>query len=237
MSGGLYYKDDATFLRYLAMSYVSETAAISLMRPYGHEFQFDGDGAGSYELFTEVARKKKRTPDLRCRLCGQKLEVRSKGQIRIAMSDSPNRPFDRELSPEDWVGFLRVSLIPGTSFTASDPASYVASRNIYVIRVSELSVTRPLAIRPPTKSADKGSESYLEWPTLIARDNGRIHKIERNPSFIEVQTDDRLVRWIPPRGSYLYNEIQVGDIVSAWSTLITGVARTLPMPHLICSGT
>jgi hypothetical protein len=241
MSARLYYKDDSTFLRYLAMSYVGETAAISLMLRYGHQFQFDGDGAGSYDIFTEVARKKKRTPDLRCALCGQKLEVRSKGQIRIAMSDSPSRPFDRELAPENWVGFLQVSRIPSTSLddlrSPADPANYVASQNMYVIKVSELSRSKPFAVRPPTKSSDKGSESYLEWPTLVARENGDIHRIERGPSFIEVKTHDgRLVRWIPPAGSYLYSGIGLGDPVLAQATLLTGVAKTIPMPDLICSG-
>ena len=103
----LHYKDDSTFLHYLAMSYVGESTAIELMRAYGHEFEFDGYGAGSVEIYKDVFCKQKRTPDLRCRRCGQKLEVRAKSNLKIAMSHSASRPFDKELAAEDWVGFVR----------------------------------------------------------------------------------------------------------------------------------
>lgn len=231
----LYYKDDATFLKYLAMSFVGETRAIELLKVHGHEFEFDGYGAGSAELFKEVSRKKQRTPDLRCRLCGQKLEVRSKSNLRIAMSDSLARPFDRELTGSDWVGFLKVSprsASPGQSL--SETTDYVAGDEIYVLQVSELSAKRPLAIRPPSKSAGKGLESYLEWPTLLAPATGTVTNIQWHPSFIEVETANGMQRWIPPTGSYLYNELRVGHSVNAWSTLLTGVARTLPRTALIC---
>jgi hypothetical protein len=232
----LYYKDDTTFQKYLAMSFVGETAAIALMKAHRHEFEFAGYGAGSVEMFKEVSRKKKRTPDLICRRCGQKLEVRSKGILKVAMSDSLARPFDRELSSHDWVGFLKVSpnsLARGGALL--EPSSYVAAHSIYTIPIFELSQKRALAIRPPSKSADKGLERYLEWPTLLASSTGIVKSINRNPSSIEVVTDsNQVVSWIPPAGSYLYNDIRVGDRVYASSTLVAGVARTLDTLALKC---
>ncbi|WP_337166085.1 hypothetical protein [Vibrio fluvialis] len=240
MATDLHYKDDATFLKYLTMSFVGESAAIELMKPYGHEFEFDGYGAGSRELFKDELLKKKRTPDLICKLCKQKLEVRAKSNLKIAMSDSASRPFDRELKAEDWVGFVRVIMAPvtyGISSDPLDPASYSIPKEIYIASVAELSRTKTLARQSQPKSEGKGSEKFLEWPTLLAPCNGVILGVTREPTpaIYLMDNNGKQIRCTPPTGSFTYKGLRIGHTVTKNETLICGIAKLLPAHALQCS--
>ena len=236
MSTELHYKDDETFLKYLAMSFVGESAAITLMRAYGHHFEFDGYGAGSVEIFKDVFKKQKRTPDLKCTRCGQKLEVRAKSALKIAMSDSASRPFDRELNHSDWVGFVRV-VLRASDLDKLDPASYLAPSRVYVISVQELSDKRQDAVRSRPKSKDKGSETFLTWPSLVSTVSGELLGTTDNPRLVYIKDDKANQRRLkPPPGSFPYNEIRKGHRVLAHETVICGVAKTLSMSALRCTG-
>ncbi len=240
-SKDLHYKDDSTFLRFLTMSYVGEVAAIELMAHYGHEFEFDGYGAGSREMFKDEILKKKRTPDLICKLCKQKLEVRSKSHLAVRMSDSASRPFDRELMAADWVGFVRVvrrNNSAAKDFDPLDPDSYSVASSIYVTTVAELTRTKAIAVRSKPKSESQGSETYLDWPTLAAPCNGTIVGVEYGaPSKIHIKNDrgyDVCIQ--PPVNSFPYNGLRMGDTIKKYETLICGVARMLTATKLNCSG-
>lgn len=236
MATQLHYKDNKTFQINLAMGFVGESAAIALMRTHGHEFEFDGFGAGSVEIFKDVFLKQKRNPDLKCSRCGQMLEVRAKSALKISMSDSPSRQFDRELKLPVWVGFVRV-VLREPNLDKLDPASYLASTDIYVIPVSELSAKKHKATRSRPKSKDKGSETYLTWPSLLSPVNGELLGIERDPSLVYIRGDDGNIRRVePPPGSYLYNGIREGHRVLAKETIVCGVAKTLSSLALKCKG-
>lgn len=218
------------------MAYVAEMHAIELMKIHGHEFQLDGLGAGSNDIFREVYLKRRRTPDLVCPRCGQKLEVRSKSQLCIRMSHSQTRPFDRELESRDWVGFMRVTR-KSYQHDPSDPASYRPSDVLYVIRVSELSAKQHLTVMPPPKTQSKGLEKALTWPTLLSPVTGTLLGRRSNPGRIFILTDDgNQVELEAPPNSYVYNELKVGDRVTADETLLCGVARTLKQSDLRCHG-
>lgn len=236
----LSYKDDKTFSKYLAMAYVGELGAVELMRVYGHDFLFDGYGAGSFDIYKDIQKKKKRTPDLICKNCRQKLEVRAKSKLRIAMSDSPGRRFDKELDSSDWVGFVQVVArkpVCGEMLDYTRPESYVAPSEIYVIPVSHLSVTREAAQSSGRKSPDKGSETYIEWPIMLSRHDGVIVGISRNPSFIDIKSNGGVVhRYVPSEGHYLYGRRRVGSQVMAFQSVLTGLVRPLMVKELVCSG-
>ncbi len=238
-SAQLHYKDDSTFLRFLTMSFVGEVAAIELMRKYGHEFEFDGYGAGSTEMFKDALLKKKRTPDLICSLCGQKLEVRAKSVLKIAMSDSATRPFDKELAPNDWVGFVRVkalSTINGRAVDALNPNSYERPTEIYIVSVAELTRTKHFAVRSKPKSEKQGSETYLEWPTLLSPCTGQVLGVKRaDETEIWFRDENGMdFKCIPPIGSFPYNGIRKNDAVVKDATIICGVARTVALDELTC---
>lgn len=231
----LNYKDDDTFLQYLTMSFVGENTAIELMKPFGHQFEFDGYGAGSREMYKDEFLKQRRTPDLKCKHCGQKLEVRAKSALKVAMSHSQKRPFDKELEPDDWVGFVRVRRIQGST-DLLDPDSYTKPSTIFVISTAQLSRTKELAERSPPKAKDKGLEKYLVWPTLLAPCSGVLKGITRDPASIMIELPDGQNRTLhPPAGSYPYNGIRKGDAVIAQETLICGIARTLSSTALRCA--
>jgi hypothetical protein len=238
MTKALHYKDDSTFSKYLAMAAFGEAAAIRLMA--GHDFALDGYGAGSSEIWKDVTKKQKRTADLVCKRCGQKLEVRAKGALGIKMSDSAARPFDKELRPNDWVGFLRVSReaeANAPNEAGIQTSSLVASDYLYVISVGELTRTKSLAVRSFPKTKDKGSESYLTWPSLLAPASGTLSRIDREERAIFLDTDyGSTIKLDPPEHSYPYNHIKVGHRVSKNETLICGVARTVHIDQLQCRG-
>jgi hypothetical protein len=221
------------------MSFVGESAAIELMAPYGHQFEFDGYGAGSREMFKDTFLKQKRTPDLVCQLCSQKMEVRAKKRLMISMSDSSKRPFDQELHQDVWVGFVRVVLHPsinGRNPDPLDPASYRPPTNIYVTTVAELSRTRPLAVRSKPKPDSKGNETYLVWPTLSAPCTGVLQGVERD-EITRIHFTNQIgtdVTCVPPQQSFPYNGIRKGQAVIKNETLICGVARTLSKSQLEC---
>lgn len=230
----LHYKDDSTFLKYLTMSLVGEVAAIEMMKAYGHSFVFDGYGAGTTEVFKEIFHKRKRTPDLICIACGQKLEVRAKSRLKIAMSHSSARPFDRELRAEDWVGFVRV-VLRSPHLNETDPSSYRPPTEMYVISVAELSGKKDVALASIPKSKEMGLEKFLVWPTLLSPVTGNIKELTREPSRVHIAADGgNLVIAKPPAGSYLYNGIGIGSRVTAKETLICGIARTLRSSELRC---
>ena len=230
----MHYKDDNTFQRYLLMACVGEYSAIELMRPYGHEFELSGLGAGSYDIFKDVRLKAKRTADLRCRHCGRKLEVRAKSHLAIRMSHSTRRPFYDELAPEDWVGFVRV-VDSGSAGNQTRLESFSRPSAIYVIRVSELTEKMALASYSEPKDARQGSERILTWPALLSPIDGTIASFRRDPSGVEVTTArGRSMILTPPAGSYLYNGIRPGHAVHARETLICGVAKTLSSGELKC---
>ena len=201
-SPNVHFKDDETFGKNLAMAYVGELAAIDLMRAHGHDFELDGYGAGSFDIFKDLQKKQKRTPDLICKRCRQRLEVRAKSKLRVAMSDSPKRRFDSELLASDWVGFLRVIVRGPRESEVLDltrPESYLLPKVIYVISVSELSDTREAALASDRKPEGKGSETFLEWPTLVAKHTGVVEVISRSPDRISVRSSaaERLHEYTP----------------------------------------
>lgn len=240
MTGGLHYKDDSTFTRYLVMASVGELAAIDIMRRHGHDFKLDGLGAGSARVFKDKNLKRKRTADLRCAKCGQKLEVRSKSKLAIRMSHSADRPFDSEFDEADWVGFLQVGL-SSPNIDPVDPASYKTSSSILVVSIRNLSGSSSLAEPSRAKSVSDGSESYLTWPSLVAPVDGIIKGIHRkNPtvygdkSRISVSTNGEVRMLYPPAGSYLTRGLSVGSPVRAGETLLSSVIRPLTPAELRC---
>lgn len=222
------------------MGYVGECAALAMMTKHGHRFDFNGYGAGSFEIYRDERKKRKRTADLVCSLCGQRLEVRAKKRLQISMSDSATRRFDAELPPDVWVGFIKVALINRDS-DSTVPESYCADSELYTIRVSELSKTRNLATISTTKKQDAGSESYLTWPTVVAPCDGIFSGVQRgelrNTLTFTASNGKAYVEDSPSHGnSYLYNGICDGSPVRRYSTLVAGVAKTVSARDLRCIG-
>jgi len=233
----MHWKSDEEFETNLAMSFAGETATIELMATHGHQFEFDGYGAGSIEVFKDIAKKRKRTPDLICALCTQKLEARSKSNLMITMSNSALRPFDHELAADVWVGFLRVSKREKAT-NLRDPSNWIASKHAYVITIGELSRTRQTTATSATKPVSQGAETYLKWPILLAPCTGTITRINKAEREIDITAaDGQITICKPSKGFFLYKGIAVGATVEQSETIMCGVARPLCSQRLKCQGT
>lgn len=230
----MHWKSDEEFETKLAMSSAGEVASIGIMAAHGHQFEFDGYGAGSIEVFKDLALKRLRTPDLMCTRCGQKLEVRSKSNLMITMSNSASRPFDKELSADVWVGFLKMSQRDKSS-NLRNPANWIASKHLYIITISELSRSRPNTAQSATKPASQGSETYLRWPILLAPNTGTITRIDKSMREIDItNANGRISLCRPLKGFFLYENMTVGALVERNETIICGVARPLVSQALRC---
>lgn len=237
MTGKMHYKPDASFRRFLAMSVCGERAAAELMKAHGHAFEFSDFGTGSTEVSKDVSKKRQRKADLICKNCGQKLEVRAKSRPQITMSDSASRPFDRELSAGDWVGFLVVQQkrdLAGEAFDETNPDHYEQVGAIHVIQVAELTARRLQLTAARRKNGSQGSEAYLEWPTLKAPVTGTVKTIERSPGKIVMTngTRDREIAVEP--GWYPYGGLRVGSQVTQGQTILCGLAKPLTVAGMKC---
>lgn len=227
----LHFKEDSVFREYLLMGEAGEKAVLAGMRRLGHEFRFNDDGAGSSEIFKDASRKRKRKSDLVCAKCGQLLEVRAKrDKVRVAMSDSAARPFDRELPHLAWVAFVPMS--------RDSQGAWRRAGRALVTSIGELSRQRSKAVASGRKGERMGNEAYLWWPLEYAGVTGRVVGIEAERAFIET-----------PRGLFptlldtrfrAASEYEVlareGDVVRKGVDALWGVVRTLSREQLVCPG-
>lgn len=227
----LHFKDDGVFREYLLMGEAGERSVLAGMRALGHDFRFNDDGAGSSEVFKDAARKRRRRSDLRCARCGQQLEVRAKrDRVRVAMSDSVARPFDRELPRGAWVAFVPVS--------RDSRGVWRRAGRVLVVTVEELSRRRSGAVASERKAERLGSEAYLWWPLVYATLSGTVVGVDGSRAFVDtprgVLPSPLATRWGEPGGYQVL--VSEGDVVRAGVDALWGVVRRLSVGELGCPG-
>jgi hypothetical protein len=159
----LFYKPDDTFKEDLVKGYFGMRVVESILcSEYGHELIPLEEWGESVEIVKDVEVKRHRKTDLICKKCGMRIEVRAKTQDIIAMSDSEQRPFEKEHEDDDWVAFP----IFKTTITDRKEVNFEFQftkkfelQKIYFVRVRELKRTKNQAKR---KRSRRG-ETFLVW--------------------------------------------------------------------------
>jgi len=215
------FKVDTSFLRYLTMGAmgvrVVKDQLVSLgFRPIELERYCD-----SNKIWTQKV-KRLRLPDLVCIKTGLRVEVRTKTNLSISMSDTPNNPdraWDAGLRGEDVIAFIKC-FDRDTVFTPADSAVY--------FQVEDLKNSEGSSNLGQAKSASEGAERTRTWPSIVSSRDGTVRDI----------IDDKLkVSWDAdsnrPEKNYTYTlkgknvYVSVSGKFKAESSIIAGAPTSL----------
>lgn len=89
------------------------------------------------------------------------------------------------------------------------------------------------------KAANMGSEVFLEWPTVISRATGTVLELDRSRRTVMIETRngvtiEQSLNVIGDRPLFSY--VRPGDSVTAYTSLLAGVVRSLKQQALMCPG-
>jgi hypothetical protein len=134
-------------------------------------------GSQSYKIWKAIKIKRIRVPDIFCVKCGKRIECRAKSTLEISMSHStsdPERAWDYGLQDTDYIALV------GCEKSDSTPIGWVADELVQYGLVSEMRRARQrrLVKTLKPKGSEEGFELRLIWPTLIARSNGTVDRIQ-----------------------------------------------------------
>lgn len=214
--------------RNLSMGEVAERHVMAALNALGHDMQAFDKGSLDSRRYTDTSKKGFRKADLRCSVCGARVEARGKSSAMIAMSTSPRRPFDAELGKTDWVGFVRLEKTrQGVWVPRGEPT---------LVSVAALSRTQASA-HAKSKKADRGAETYLTWPTLVAPITGTVASIAKGAVLIRNERTQRMVP-LQLRGleRSLHVYVRPGDAVEAGVSFLAGAVPILRGRALACHG-
>lgn len=190
----LFTKRDEDFLLFLRMGAEGTRRVCDyLSEPSGgaHSVRVLDRGALVPKIWKERV-KRLRVPDIFCLACGKRVEVRAKSSPSFTMSHSETqqgREWDSGLREADYAAFVVVERVNG-KLVADELVQFVqvadmqkAHRNGYIKRLSR-------------KAAADAAEEQLEWPTLFAKDSGKVVNISfTDPDGrLTVQYDSRAKR-------------------------------------------
>lgn len=159
----LLYKPDIVFREDLIKGRFGQHVIQDILRmDYGHHLIPLEEWSDSIEIVKDAALKRRRKTDLVCKKCKMRIEVRAKTRDIIAMSDSAQRPFEKDHADEDWVAFpiLKVQIveIKEVNFQLQFTKMFQLQK-VYFVQIKELKRTKKLAKR---KKSGRG-ESFLVW--------------------------------------------------------------------------
>lgn len=86
------FKSDSSFFHKVAMGAIGARSVMEDMALRRHNFVELERGSLDAKMWKDIKRKRIRIPDLVCTRCGQRIEVRTKSKLELAMSHSPTEP-------------------------------------------------------------------------------------------------------------------------------------------------
>lgn len=238
------FKPDSSFFKKIVIGANGVKAICSDLAQYGHEIVELERGAAGTKLWKGVKRKRVRLPDLVCKLCGQRVESRSKTKPELSMSHSDTeqeRSWDYGMLSEDWIAFpISVPLDEElwTRGTFQNRASYWHERNwikwLAEGRINYFTVDsfrqNPADTRT-RKGVTEGSELTLSWKTKFATCSGVIDRVESNR--IRIQPQNGRVRTLRLT-SNLPVYVEAGEDVEKYQVLASA-PEPLTVQQLRCS--
>ena len=161
------FKTNTSFLRFLSMGAAGVRRTMATLRKAGFApVELERHCSSNKIWSTKV--KRLRLPDLLCVKTGLRVEVRSKTQLRIRMSDTPSNPdraWDAGLRDDDLVAFVACSF--------HDRGSTVAEAPVFFTVEALRSSVHCSALGPP-KSASEGAERDRTWPATVPSRDGTV---------------------------------------------------------------
>lgn len=133
-------------------------------------------GSDDFKLWKSTRIKGWRVPDLLCVNDATRVEVRSKSKFVIAGSHSttkPERDWAYGLADDDYMAF------PVCYLSGERPVDWEAASLIQYIRVGDMreAVTQKKAKMEKAKDASRGSETQITWPSVTAKELGKVTKL------------------------------------------------------------
>lgn len=161
------FKTDTSFLRFLTMGATGVRSTLKVMADAGFQpIELERYCASNKIWSTKV--KRLRLPDILCVRTGVRVEVRSKSDLRVRMSDAPDnqsRRWDAGLRDDDLVAFVACATDEGTVSVVGPPAFFTAADLRASVGSTKLG---------PLKSASEGAERDREWPSTVPSRSGRV---------------------------------------------------------------
>ncbi len=173
------FKVDSSFLRFLTMGALGVQSVARELESHGFSpLELERYSASNKIWATKV--KRLRLPDLLCARTGLRVEVRTKSNLMIRMSDAPNNPeraWDAGLRPRDLVAIIACAN------QASEPV--IANHATY-FSVSDLQASVDASTLGRMKAQSEGAEQDRTWPAVVPRRSGEV---------ISVTSDKLVVKW------------------------------------------
>ena len=209
-------KADTSFLRFLSMGAVGVHRTMDRLRDRGFEPVELERYCGSNKIWTTKV-KRLRLPDLLCVKTGMRVEVRSKTDLKIRMSDAPANPervWDAGLRDDDIVALIRCF----DTDSGPEPADDAVYFTVGALRAS---VDRS-RLGPP-KSASEGAERDRTWAATVPSRDGTVLEVTDERLIVQMNADaERAARrqTYTLRGKAVY--VSPGESFRALITILAG---------------
>ena len=214
-------KTDTSFLRFLTMGAKGVRQTMSQLKDMGFKPIELERCCGSNKIWSTKI-KRFRLPDLMCVNTGLRMEVRTKSNLAIKMSDAPDNPdraWDKGLRNDDIVTFIACS--------EKDGHIVVADKAMHV-RIEEMRATVATTRLSAAKSASEGAERDREWATSVPRRDGEVVAVTADKIVVRMYAvDDKAERTQTYQLKEKTPYVSAGDRFRANTNFLSGTPRKL----------
>lgn len=224
------FKSDESFLEKIAIGATGTKRVFHHLTEQGHEPIELERGSMSFKIWKEIKIKRIRVPDLLCLKCGTRVECRAKTKMEITLSHSrayKDRGWDFGLDDKD-----RIALI-ACEKTGEGPLDWRASDVVQYVSVRDLRKAWEEGIvkeeRP--KGREEGFELRVTWPSIVAKNPGRITAVSADRITYFPESGRRSVTLRLIKGGHALKPlVSVGDTVRRNQIIASVVPVSLSLP-------
>ena len=215
------FKTDTSFLRFLTMGAAGVRSTLKAMADIGFQpIELERYCTSNKIWSTKI--KRLRVPDILCVRTGVRVEVRSKSDLKVRMSDAPDNPdrkWDASLRDDDFVAFVACDY-DDVNANLGPPVFFM---------VSDLRASVDCTKLGPPKSASEGAERDREWPSTVPSDSGEVVALADGKISTVLASGRRQSYQLKNKHAY----VSVGEkFIGAASIIAGAVPRLAPVTQL-----